>query len=94
MKITKNKEITKVCALICPNCKDIIYSRAHHDFHHCSCKEIAVDGGFEYIRCAFKNIPPEQINKTIKASKTELYKDWNSGADKFGIIKGSLNDKK
>ncbi len=37
----------------CRLCSDIIESVHRHDYVKCSCGEIAVDGGKEYIRRAF-----------------------------------------
>lgn len=34
----------------CLKCGDHIESKHVHDFRYCSCKAIAVDGGYEYIR--------------------------------------------
>ena len=42
-KITKN-------AAKCKRCGDIIESKSTHDFVWCSCKSLAVDGGYEYLR--------------------------------------------
>lgn len=39
----------------CLQCNDIIESRSRHDFVECSCGEIFVDGGREYIRRGAKN---------------------------------------
>lgn len=79
--------MTIVNAYICPVCKNIIYSRAKHDFRQCSCKEIAVDGGFDYHKVSYMNKPPKSVTVSIDATKEELYKDWNNRTDKFGIIK-------
>jgi len=79
----------KVIAIICPNCNDTIFSRARHDFHWCSCKEVAIDGGFDYVRTSFKNYLPQKIELEINVTKQELYDDWNQRIDKFGIIKKS-----
>ena len=38
----------KVIAVKCPECGDLIYSRARHDFRYCSCGEIAIDGISDY----------------------------------------------
>lgn len=87
----KNPQTTKcqtiVTAAECPNCGDLIYSRARHDFHRCSCGEIAIDGGFDYVKMAFKKIVPKQQQIEIDATKKELYDDWNKRMDKFGVIK-------
>ena len=34
----------------CKKCKDIIESKYFHDFKWCVCRNIAVDGGLEYLR--------------------------------------------
>lgn len=77
----------KVGAIICPSCGDIIYSRARNDFHCCSCRDVAIDGGFDYKKVCFKGERPKNIIIEIEATKEELYDDWNNRIDKFGIIK-------
>lgn len=95
MNNDKIKEVfCVVAALECPNCGDIIYSRAHHDFHWCSCGDIAVDGGFDYMRCSYKSVRPREITLDISATKQELYEDWNLGKNKFGLIKKLTSEKK
>jgi len=79
----------KVQAVKCPNCGDLIYSRATHDFHFCSCKKVFVDGGFEYFRCGFSpNKEPEVITIEVAATKQQLYQDWRDWTDKYGLIEG------
>jgi len=34
----------------CPGCHDVIESLHRHDFKHCSCGNISVDGGKEYTK--------------------------------------------
>lgn len=34
----------------CNQCKDIIESEDRHDFKWCSCGNLAVDGGHDYLR--------------------------------------------
>jgi len=83
----KKKEKTKIQAIKCPTCKDVIFSRARHDFHYCTCGAMFVDGGFDYLRYggeAFDNV--EFINLELDETKKELYDDWNKGINKFGII--------
>jgi hypothetical protein len=77
---------TRVVAIECPKCGDLIYSRARHDFHWCSCKEVAIDGGFDYVRLAFTTIQPKQHIKYVNATRQELYDDWNTQKNKFGFI--------
>ena len=78
---------TKVNCIVCPSCKDVIYSRARHDFHFCSCGEIAIDGGFEYMRMSYKSVKPEIVVREVDVTKDELFQDWNQRLDKFGFIK-------
>lgn len=79
--------MTKVSASICPNCLDLIFSRARHDFHHCSCEEIFIDGGFDYTRGGWKNEYPYQVNYEVEQSKNDLYRDYALMEDKYGIVK-------
>lgn len=34
----------------CKNCDEVIYSLHRHHFHYCSCGEVFVDGGRDYLR--------------------------------------------
>ena len=80
----------KVNAIQCPGCKDIIYSRATHDFRSCSCGATYIDGGFNYIRIGYKMINkkvPKHITLDIAVSRKELHDDWNYQKNKFGLIK-------
>lgn len=45
----------KVNKIQCAKCKDIIVSEYGHDFKYCSCGEVAVDGGKNYLRRLFKH---------------------------------------
>jgi len=77
----------KVNAIECQKCKDTIYSRAGHDFRYCSCKEVFIDGGFDYTRIGGEKKMFKEKTIEVKATKKELYDDWNTRADKFGVIK-------
>jgi hypothetical protein len=84
------KGMIRVWTITCPSCKVEIYSRAHHDFCYCKCGDIAVDGGFSYVRYLAKDL--EMTRKSfryrfVKATKKELYDDWNQRINKFGVIK-------
>jgi len=86
---------TKVGCVQCPNCLDLIYSRAHHDFRHCSCGDTFVDGGFDYMRCGGKNIDKiKVVNKFVPVSRQELYDDWNKRINKYGRIPCQVKTKK
>lgn len=47
-KIIKNKAQCRLCG-------DVIESTHRHDFKMCSCGEISVDGGTDYISRSYKN---------------------------------------
>jgi len=79
----------KVNAIICSKCDTIIYSRAIHDFRTCKCESISIDGGFDYIRVLWddkKVSIPKQIQLDVLATKEELYNDWNSRKDIYGMV--------
>jgi len=78
-------------AVKCPKCEDIIFSRAGHDYHSCSCGTLSVDGGFEYMKLSLA--PPfnfseiTELTLELNLSKRDLYDDWNKSFDKHGVIK-------
>ena len=39
----------------CLDCNTIVESQYRHDFKHCPCGNLAVDGGKDYARRLFKN---------------------------------------
>ena len=90
----------KADAIKCKKCKDIIYSRSIHDYRECTCKSIAIDGGFDYTKLCFIGKKPKIFQIEVNATKRELYNDWNHINNKFGLIKDEddkiiqLNDKK
>lgn len=89
--------MTKVSAIQCPSCKVIIYSRARHDFHSCSCGSCSIDGGFDYVRLAWDSdkLPvPEPFQLEVFADKKQLYQDWNNREDKFGWVYPKIQNKR
>jgi hypothetical protein len=79
-------EITN--AVKCFTCGDIIFSRARHDFRSCECKEVAVDGGFDYTKISFmKHAPIKVFFEIHNVNKGDLFNDWNLKQNKFGRIK-------
>lgn len=80
-------------AIKCLKCGDIIYSRSHHDFHWCSCKSCAIDGGFNYLKITgdYENWKSVQINvlddKDEIEAKKILFDDWNKRINKYGVLK-------
>ena len=82
----EQKEL-KVHAIECPKCGDVVFSRAVHDYRACTCGEVAIDGGFDYQKIAFRTEPPKDVEMWISVSAKDLYKDWNLGEDKYGLQK-------
>lgn len=76
----------KVIGVVCPSCKQFIFSRARHDCHYCKCGDIYVDGGFECMRVGFMKAVPKTETREVPATKKELYDDWNKGTDLYGSI--------
>ncbi len=75
-------------AIKCKLCGDTIYSRTRHDFRWCSCKSIAIDGGFDYCRVIGELDNIEKVKPfKLSITKGDLYIDWNKGIDKYGLIK-------
>jgi hypothetical protein len=82
---------TRVWTVTCPKCNTEMYSRSPHDYRDCGCPfGTMVDGGFaEYIRYGGQDLSLVKSSfhyRFVKATRQELYDDWNLGRDKFGII--------
>jgi ribosomal protein L37AE/L43A len=82
----------KITAVKCNKCNDTIFSRAHHDFHYCTCGATFIDGGFDYVRFGYapEAGKPEMVEIEVDATKSELYSDWNHRTNKYGVIKGAI----
>ena len=51
----------------CKKCGYIIESKSVHDFKFCKCKQVAVDGGHEYLRrCFYKEDDYIELSETIE----------------------------
>jgi hypothetical protein len=77
----------KVQAVQCYKCKDIIWSRAGHDFRWCTCESVAIDGGRHYTKIigdpgSYMLIDDYEVGITAD----EAHKDWNTSTDKYGLI--------
>jgi hypothetical protein len=86
-----NTSPVTVCAITCPNCKHTIFSRAHHDMHSCQCGGVSIDGGFDYVKIAWRealvgNDPPPTRRIQVNASRQDLYADWNKSIDQWGVF--------
>jgi hypothetical protein len=88
----------------CEECGDLIFSRALHDYHYCSCGKLGIDGGISeagimevgknsdnYVRL-ITNGSQNPKSKVIEIPQTrkELFDDWNEGEDKYGIIRSKI----
>lgn len=52
------EEINKWCyqdGIKCHSCDDIIYSVNRHDYTHCKCGKVNVDGGKDYLKIGFES---------------------------------------
>ena len=78
----------KITAMECLKCNDIIFSRTRHDYRKCTCGAVSIDGGFDYVKTSGNGKFTQMRFINVRATKKELYKDWNTQKDKFGIIKG------
>jgi hypothetical protein len=93
------KTKVRVWTVTCPQCGREMYSRAQHDFRMCGCPfGTMVDGGFAYVRYGGKDLEPLRKSfrhRFVKATRQELYDDWNHRLDRFGTIpkKGAKNGK-
>lgn len=45
----------------CRHCGDVLISEYRHDFKHCSCGTISVDGGLDYVKRSFAHSIPEDL---------------------------------
>lgn len=77
---------TIVDAYLCPRCDSLVFSRALHDYRHCPCGDIAVDGGVDYSKVTYKHAFPKHIRYSVNATEQELYDDWNMRNDTLGLI--------
>ena len=76
----------RITAAQCPNCGDILFSRARHDFRTCTCGDTSVDGGRSYLHLSYK-VLPDMFELEIPQTQAELHEDYNTRADRFGLIK-------
>lgn len=49
------QDTIEINAAYCFECKDVIESKHRHDFRSCSCGNVMVDGGREYLRRCYKS---------------------------------------
>ena len=80
----------KINAIKCLGCGDTIFSRSRHDFRTCTCKNLSIDGGFDYSKVSFNpEVGYEHIDLDIDVEKKDLFNDYNYGLDNYGLIRGN-----
>lgn len=52
------QKIIKNC-IRCKSCGDVMESEHRHDFKYCSCRRVAIDGGYDYLRRCFTDGPDD-----------------------------------
>lgn len=77
----------KIQAVKCLHCHSIVFSRTRHDFRSCLCGKVSIDGGFDYVKVSAVDLSGAKcISIDLSLTKQQLYDDWNSGYDKYGIL--------
>lgn len=88
----------------CKKCGDIIESRHRHDFVTCSCGEVSVDGGHDYLRRCFnehdsyedlsqqKEITKEEYQKLLEEYKEQHESNCKILMELFKLSNGKLFD--
>lgn len=69
MKIIKN-------AAKCLNCNEIVESKNRHDFVMCSCGNLAVDGGKDYLKRSVGKHGTKDMSITTHDKTCWWHKDW------------------
>lgn len=77
MNYIEDFQVITTNAAVCHLCVEYIESKYGHDFKWCSCQNVAVDGGKNYIRRAFKDKGTytemnEYRNMTIEELKAKI----------------------
>lgn len=60
----------------CHKCNDIIESEYGHDFKSCSCGNIAVDGGKNYLRRVGNGITDRSYTDLSETYEEEVFCEW------------------
>lgn len=50
----------------CNKCGEIVESKHRHDFVRCSCKNLAVDGGKDYLKRLYKDYGYEDLSEVTE----------------------------
>jgi hypothetical protein len=84
-----------VKAVSCEECKTTIYSRGSEDLRECDCGRIVVYGGFlNHFKYEVKDkLTKYKIIKiNINATPADLYKDFESMDDNYGLVRTHLEE--
>lgn len=84
-----DSQVTRVFTAKCPKCGDTVYSRYVEDTRWCRCKYLYVTGGTDYFETGFRGVDQEDVGlgeARLLVSQDELYDDWKTGEDKYGIL--------
>lgn len=71
--------------IMCPKCRDVIYSLYRHDERYCSCSSCSIDGGTDYLRYGWTNDVKKENIKIIKRIPAKNFHD------KTGLKYGRLS---
>ena len=84
-----------VKAVKCKECNTTVYSRVTEDVRECECGRIRVYGGFKaHFKYDVKDSKTnyQTIKVSIDATPDDLYDDYESMEDKFGLVKPEENN--
>ena len=85
-----------VRAIQCEECNTTVYSRTTEDLRECECGRIMVYGGcMSHFKFEIKDKKTKYktIKMNIKATPDDLYTDYESMEDKFGLIRKKTKKK-
>ena len=77
----------------CVKCGDKPYSAHAHDMRWCSCRNVAVDGGQEYLKRVgdlgnFKEMSIEAPNSLVQALEEQIGVSLDTGRNDYGVALG------
>lgn len=77
-----------VFTVTCRFCRSTIYSRAPNDTRKCDCQRVGVTGGPRNFTVIGDYAELDVGSMDINATEEDLYLDWDSANNKYGIIHG------
>lgn len=74
----------------CNGCGDTIFSATRHDYVTCSCGNLSVDGGMDYIRRNYRGSFKEQSiswdSELVDAMIAQVIWSNNTGRNELGLV--------